>query len=41
MKGNIFFYHSDLLGKSVFEKRGHIKNPQRELAAAINAVPAR
>ena len=27
--------------QSVFEKRGHIKNPQRELAAAINAVPAR
>ena len=27
--------------QSVFEKRGHIKNPQRELAAAINAIPAR
>lgn len=27
--------------QSVFEKRGHIKNPQRELAAAINAVPAK
>lgn len=27
--------------QSVFEKHGHIKNPQRELAAAINAIPAR
>ena len=27
--------------QSVFEKTGHIKNPQRELAAAINAIPAR
>lgn len=27
--------------QSVFEKRGHIKNPQRELAAAINAIPAK
>lgn len=27
--------------QSVFEKRGHIKNPQRELAAAINAVPTK
>lgn len=27
--------------RSVFEKRGHIKNPQRELAAAINAMPVR
>ena len=24
-----------------FKKEGHIKNPQRELAAAINAIPAR
>lgn len=27
--------------QSAFEKRGHIKNPQRELAAAINAVPTK
>lgn len=27
--------------QSVFEKRGHIKNPQRELAAAINAIPSK
>ena len=27
--------------QSVFKKDGHIKNPQRELAAAINAIPAR
>lgn len=27
--------------QSVFEKRGHIKNPQRELAAAINAIPTK
>lgn len=27
--------------QSVFEKRGHIKNSQRELAAAINAIPAK
>lgn len=27
--------------QSLFKKRGHIKNPQRELAAAINAIPAK
>ena len=27
--------------QDTFEKRGHIRNPQRELAAAINAVPTR
>ena len=27
--------------QSAFEKRGHIKNPQRDLAAAINAVPTK
>lgn len=27
--------------QSVFEKRDHIKNPQRELAAAINAIPSK
>lgn len=27
--------------QSVFEKRGHIKNPQRELAASINAIPTK
>lgn len=27
--------------QSAFEKRGYIKNPQRELAAAINAIPVR
>ena len=27
--------------QSVFEKRGYIKNPQKELAAAINALPTR
>ena len=27
--------------QSVFEKRGYIKNPQRELAAAINAMPTK
>ena len=27
--------------QSVFKKDGYIKNPQRELAAAINAIPAR
>lgn len=27
--------------QTVFEKRGHIKNPQRELAAAINAIPTK
>lgn len=27
--------------QTVFERRGHIKNPQREMAAAINAVPTR
>ena len=27
--------------QSVFEKRGYIKNPQKELAAAINAIPTK
>lgn len=27
--------------QSAFEKRGYIKNPQRELAAAINAIPTK
>lgn len=27
--------------QSVFKKRGHIKNPQRELAAVLNAIPAK
>ena len=27
--------------QSVFDKHSHIKNPQRELAAAINAIPAK
>lgn len=27
--------------QSIFEKRGHIKNPQRELAASINAIPTK
>ncbi len=27
--------------QSAFEKRGHIKNPQRDLAAAINAIPTK
>lgn len=27
--------------QGVFEKRGHIRNPQKELAAAINAVPVK
>ena len=27
--------------QDAFEKRGHIRNPQKELAAAINAVPTR
>lgn len=27
--------------QSVFEKRGHVKNPQRELAASINAIPTK
>lgn len=31
---------TDIL-QSIFKKRGHIKNPQRELAAAINAIPAK
>ncbi len=31
---------TDIL-QSVFEKRGYIKNPQKELAAAINALPTR
>ena len=27
--------------QSAFEKRGHIKNPKRELASAINALPTK
>ena len=29
------------MSEVAFKKEGHIKNPQRELAAAINAIPAR
>ena len=27
--------------QSVFEKRGHIRKPKRDFAAAINAIPTR
>jgi hypothetical protein len=27
--------------QDAFEKKGHIRNPQKELAVAINAVPTK